>query len=56
MGAETRVYVRVVKAYTEWVEVSAVTLSEAEEIARKLPGVIDTIDSSYETPEEFKHG
>jgi hypothetical protein len=52
MGANTTVYVRVVKAYTEWVEVQAVTLADAEQKARELPGVVDTIDSSYSNPAE----
>lgn len=47
MGAETRVYVRVLKTYDEWIEVSAVTLDEAKEIAEKLPGVARVMETSY---------
>jgi hypothetical protein len=47
MGAETRVYVRVLKAYDEWIEVSAITLDDAKEKAESLPGVIRVMETSY---------
>jgi hypothetical protein len=51
MSARTTVYVRAIKSYAEWIEVQAVTLAEAEAEVREMPGVIDTVDSTYEKPE-----
>lgn len=52
MGAETRVYVQVVRVrpYREWVEVSAVTLQEAKAKAMELPYVADVIEAQYDEP------
>jgi len=44
MGANTRYYVQVVKPAYEWVEVSALTESEAAEKASNLPDVINIKD------------
>lgn len=52
MGAETTVFVKVRKTYTEWIEVSAVTQEQAESRALDYPGVITVIDSSYDPPKE----
>lgn len=48
MGAETEVFVRVVKAHEEWVSVSAVTLADAIVQASLMPGVIKVLEASYE--------
>ena len=51
MGAETTVYVQVGRMVREWVEVSAVTLGEAQYKAEQLPGVSIVFDARYELPE-----
>ena len=48
MSARTTIYVRVLKTYDEWIEVQAVTLTEAREEAEKLPGVVHVMEVSYE--------
>jgi hypothetical protein len=48
MGAETTIFVRVLKSHDEWIEVQAVTLDEATEKAEKIPGVIRVMEVSYE--------
>ena len=48
MGAETKVYVRVLVATEDVLEVDAVTLSEASGMAARLPGVIRVLEASYE--------
>jgi hypothetical protein len=48
MGAETTVYVRVLKTHEEWIEVSAVTLDEAKFEASKLPNVAAVLDAHYQ--------
>ena len=35
------------KTYTEWVEVSAVTLAEAKELAKDLPEVVGVLELEY---------
>jgi hypothetical protein len=50
MGAETTVYVRVRKLYEEWIEVSAVTLQQAEEIALDRDDVVEVVESAYDKP------
>ena len=47
MSAETKVMVHVLKSYHDIIEVSAVSLSEAREIAEKLPHVIAILDVHY---------
>lgn len=51
MSANTTCYVLVEKATTEVVEVSAVTLAEAEKIALSRSGVISVLQSSYSREE-----
>jgi hypothetical protein len=48
MGAETRVYCRVIKAVEAYVEVSAVTLDEARELAKREPQVVTVLEVSYD--------
>jgi tetrahydromethanopterin S-methyltransferase subunit B len=48
VGAETTIYVLVVKEVTEWREVHAVTLSEATEKAEKLDGVVRVLEAAYD--------
>jgi hypothetical protein len=50
MGAETTVYVRVLKTHEEWIEVSAVTLADAELKAWQQKGVAEVLETSYERP------
>jgi hypothetical protein len=50
MGAEVRVYCRVLVATEEWVEVDAVTLDEAAKLAASVPGVIRVLETTYEPP------
>lgn len=47
MSAQVPVYCLVTKSYQEWIEVQAVTLSEAREKAEELPDVIDVGEVSY---------
>ena len=47
MGAETTVYVRVIKTHDEWIEVQAVTLDDAIKQAERLPGVVHVREASY---------
>ena len=51
MGANTACFVKVAKIHYEWIEISAVHLAEAEELALKQDGVVDVIHSQYEDPE-----
>lgn len=48
MGAETTVYCRVLMTHEEWIEVPAVTLAEAFDKAKALPGVMYVMETSYE--------
>jgi hypothetical protein len=48
MGANTTVYVRVLRTHEDCLEVSAVTLDEAEEIAQRSVGVVAVLGSTYE--------
>lgn len=48
MGAETLVYVRVLKTYDEWIEVSAMGLQDAMAQVAKMPGVVGVLEASYE--------
>ena len=50
MGAETKIYVWVMKTHKEWVEVDAVTLEEARSKAAGLRGVICVLGAQYEEP------
>jgi hypothetical protein len=52
MGANTTVYVRVLRTHKDWLEVNAVTLEEAEEIARRSYGVVAVLGSTYADPNE----
>lgn len=47
MGAETTIYCRVLVAQEVWIEVQAVTLSEAMKEAEKEFGVIRCLEASY---------
>jgi hypothetical protein len=51
VGAETTVYVRVIKSHEEWISVDAVTLDEAIEKAYALPGVVFVILATYDPRE-----
>lgn len=51
MGAETVVYVKVGKMAYEWIEVQAVTASEAALEALRMPGVAVVVATSYDKPE-----
>jgi hypothetical protein len=51
MGAGTRVYVRVAKLTYEIVEVSALGLHDALDIAEKLPDVISAVRAAYDLAE-----
>jgi hypothetical protein len=53
MGAETKIIVRVLKAYEETVEVYAVTRLEAEAEARRMEGVVAVLESGY--PEDMSN-
>lgn len=48
MGAETEVFVLVLKSHEEWITVQAVTLTEAGVKAAQLPGVISVLEACYE--------
>jgi hypothetical protein len=52
MGAETTVWVRVMRPHYEWIRVSAVTLADAVAQAYTEPRVIDVIKAQYEEPED----
>jgi hypothetical protein len=47
MGAETKIIVRVLRAYEETIEVHAVTRLEAETEARRMEGVVAVLESGY---------
>jgi hypothetical protein len=47
VSAETVVYVRVLKMHEEWVEVQAVTLSDAITQASLLPDVAKVMEATY---------
>jgi hypothetical protein len=47
VSAETGVYVRVLKMHEEWVEVQAVTLSDAITQASLLPDVAKVMEATY---------
>jgi len=51
MGAETTIYVKVVRPVSEWVEVRAVCLDDAMADAMNLPNVIAVLDAQYDKPE-----
>ena len=53
MGADTTVYVKVTKEVEEWIEVQAVTCTEAKQIARDDIDVIRVISAQYDKPEDF---
>ena len=51
MGAETKVYVKVVKEVTSWVEVDAVTKGEAiDKVFAMDQDIVRVIDVLYEPP------
>jgi hypothetical protein len=50
MGAETTVYVKVIKEVIGWVEVSAITLEDAIKVAREREDVDRVISAQYEEP------
>jgi hypothetical protein len=47
MGAETKIKVRVIRTHEDVIEVSAVTLAEAEAIAMREPDVAHVIEAFY---------
>lgn len=50
MGADTTVYVKVVKECEAWVEVQAVTLTEAKQMAFNDKDVIRVVGARYDKP------
>jgi hypothetical protein len=54
MGAETTIYVKVLKHYEEWIQVSAVTRLEAEHEALRTPDVITVLEVSYDPPNDIE--
>jgi len=50
MGAKTTVYVKISKPVTEWIEVQAVTLSDA--IKEVKEDTFQVLDVQYDKPEE----
>lgn len=53
MGAETRVYVKVIVPKVEWRELHAVTLDEAKRLAAQLVGVDEVLDAQYDEPDDL---
>jgi hypothetical protein len=51
MGANTTVYVKILRTVEDVIELSALTRSEAEEIALRQPHVVAVLDSAYEREE-----
>lgn len=51
MGAETKVYVKVIKEVEEWITVDAVTLSQAEQEAYAEDEVIRVVAAQYDPPD-----
>jgi hypothetical protein len=51
MSANTTVYVKILRTVEDVIEVSAITRSEAEELAMREPGVVAVLASAYERPE-----
>lgn len=47
MSANTTVYVKILRTVEDVIEVSAITRSEAEDLAMREPGVIAVKASSY---------
>jgi hypothetical protein len=47
MSANTTVYIKVTRTVTDIIEVSAITMQEAKEIASTHPGVIMVLDAAY---------
>ena len=54
MGAETRVYVKVEKIHTEWIELSSMNTIDAMKEAKCLPDVHGVVSAQYDCPEELK--
>jgi CRISPR/Cas system-associated exonuclease Cas4 (RecB family) len=56
MGAETKVFVRVIVARAEWREVYAVTLDEAKRRVADslLPEIERIISAQYEVPDDLR--
>lgn len=50
MSASVPVYVNVLKYYEDWIEISAVTLDDAEKEALKMPNVVTVLQSRYNRP------
>ena len=50
MSATVPCYVKVARLANEWIEVSAVTLDEARDIAAKMPGIAIVLDARYDQP------
>ncbi len=48
MGAETTIHVKVLRTREEWVDISAITRTEAMEKAMCLPGVVAVLETSYD--------
>ena len=53
MGAETTIYVKVARLQEEWIEVQAVTMLEAAQLAERLPGIAMVLDTSYDAPHDI---
>jgi hypothetical protein len=53
MGAATKVYVKVTKEIEEWMEVYAVTRTEAMDEVRNDINVVRVLDAQYEKPEDL---
>ena len=51
MSANTTVYVKVLRTVEDVIEISAITRSEAEELAMREPGIVAVLASAYELPE-----
>lgn len=47
MGAETKITVKFIKTVEDEIEVQAVTLEEAREQVRKIPGVVLVLEAGY---------
>ena len=53
MSAGTTVYVKVTKEVEQWVEVRAVTLTEAKRVAREDMDVLRVVGAQYDIPDDY---
>ena len=53
MGADTKVYVKVIKEVEQWIDVQAVTCLEAKQIARDDLNVVRVITAQYDEPDDY---